>query len=337
MNVLVTGATGFVGRRLVSRLVETRPGDRLAALLLPGEDIPEAFAGRVDILRGDLRDAQSVRDAIAGRDLVFHVAACISYWKRDTPLMEAINRDGVATVVDACLAAGVRRLVHVSSVGAIGFHHDGTLAGEGEPFNWPEDFAYMRTKRDGQRLVERAVRDRGLDAVIVCPASIMGPGDPGPDTPHNRLYRDMYRRRFFFGTFAGGLAIVDVRDLVEVMLAAAERGKKGESYLAVGANVPYSRVLAIMAAKAGKRFVPFVIPPAVLVAAGWLAEAASHLTKKRPLLTEAYGRLSGWTAYYSNAKSRRELGAVYRSLEDTINDGCDEYAMSAPAPKRRFL
>lgn len=325
MNILVTGSTGFVGRCLVRRLLETRPGDRISAFLLPAEPVPEEFEGQVEILRGDLRDASSVSAAVSGKDLVFHIAGYISYWRLDAQIMEAVNVGGVRAVVEACLARGVRRLVHVSSVGAIGFRPDGELATEDEPFNWPEDFGYMTTKRDGQRVVMDAVRERGLDAVVVNPASIMGPGDPVAGSAHNRLYGNMYKSPFFFGTFAGGLAVVDVRDLVEVILAAAERGRKGESYLAVGANIPYERVLEVMARKAGKRFVPFAVPPFLLVAAGAAAELASLVTRKRPLITVAYGRLSGWTAYYSSEKSRNELGASYRSLEETIGDACEYY------------
>jgi dihydroflavonol-4-reductase len=325
VNILVTGSTGFVGTRLVARLLETRPGDTIYAFLMPAEPVPSAFEGRVEILRGDLRDAKTVRAAVEGKDLVFHVAGYISYWRLDHDVMEAVNVGGVRAMVDACIACRVRRLVHVSSVGAIGFKKDGTPATEDVAFNWPEDFGYMTTKRDGQRIVMDAVRDRGLDAVVVNPASIMGPGDPGKGTAHNRLYGNMYKSPFFFGTFAGGLAVVDVRDLVEVILAAAERGRKGESYLAVGANVPYATVLDIMARKAGKRFVPFAVPPFVLVTAGWAAELLSRLTRRRPLVTESYGRLSGWVAYYSSEKSRRELGATYRSLEDTIGDACEYY------------
>jgi len=325
VNILVTGATGFVGSILVSRLLETRPSDRVAAFLLPGEVVPTAFEGRVDILRGDLRDPASVRAAIAGRDLVFHIAGFISYWKLDRELMEAVNVGGVRAVVDACLEQGVKRLVHVSSVGAIGFKPDGRPAAEDEEFNWPEDFGYMTSKRDGQRVVMDAVRDRGLDAVVVNPASIMGPGDPVAGSAHNRLYAGIYRGKTFFGTFAGGLAVVDVRDLVELILAAAERGRAGESYLAVGANVPYTRVLEIMAERSGRRLIPFAPPPALITFAGWAAELVSYLTRKRPLVTAAYGRLSGWTAYYSAGKSVRELGARYRSLEETIGDGCRWY------------
>jgi dihydroflavonol-4-reductase len=325
VNILVTGASGFVGRSLVERLLAERKLDSISAFLLPGEEEPASFGGRVAIRRGDLRDPASVREAVRGADLVFHLAGFISYWVLDTPMMAAVNVGGVRAVVDACLEFGVKRLVHVSSVGAIGFHRDGRPADESTPFNWPESFGYMTTKRDGQRIVEAAVRERGLDAVIVNPASVMGPGDPARGSAHNRLYGNMYGQPFFFGTFGGGLAVVDVRDLVEVILAAAEKGRRGEAYLAVGANVPYTRVLELMATGAGKRFLPFVVPPFALVAAGSLAELVSRLTRRRPLVTAAYGRLSGWTAYYSGEKSQRELGVAYRPLEQTIADGCRHY------------
>jgi dihydroflavonol-4-reductase len=325
VNILVTGASGFVGRRLVSRLLDTRPQDRVAVFLLPTEAVPESFVGKVEVLRGDLRQPETVRGAVRGKDLVFHIAGFISYWVLDAEIMRAVNVDGAAAVVEACIEFKVKRLVHVSSVGAIGFRADGEEADEGTPFNWPESFGYMTTKRDGQKIVAEAARERGLDAVIVNPASVMGPGDPLPGSAHNRLYGNMYGSPFFFGTFGGGLAVVDVRDLVETILAAAEKGRRGEAYLSVGANVPYTRVLELMAKNAGKRFIPFVVPPFALVAAGWAAELFSRLSRKRPLITVAYGKLSGWTAYYSNEKSRRELGASYRSLEETIADGCRYY------------
>ena len=322
MDILVTGSGGFVGQTLVRTLLETRPNDRIFAFLLPHEEVPEFWSDNATIIRGDLRDRETVFSAISGKSLVFHLAAYISYWKLDETRMQEINRDAVRHVIDACIAADVKRLVHISSVGAIGFRKDGSETKESEPFNWPEDFGYMTTKRDGQRMVLDAVRNHNLDAVIVNPASVMGPGDPDGNSAHNRLYVDMYRRPFFFGTFAGGLAIVDVRDLVSVIVSAADKGRAGECYLAVGANVPYRRVLEIMAKEAGKPFIPWKVPPLLLTSAGYVMEGLSLLTRKRPLLTTAYGRLSGWTAYYANTKSIEELGAHYRPLEQTIADTC---------------
>jgi dihydroflavonol-4-reductase len=321
VNILVTGASGFVGRHLVSRLLDTRIRDKVAVFLLPTETLPDDLLRRVEVLRGDLRQPETVRAAVRGRDLVFHVAGFISYWALDAKIMEAVNVGGTRAVVDACLEFKVKRLVHVSSVGAIGFNHDGSEADENTPFNWPESFGYMTTKRDGQKVVMDAVRERGLDAVVVNPASVMGPGDPVPGSAFNRLCGNVCGHKIFAGTFAGGIATVDVRDLVETIIAAADKGRKGEAYLAVGANATYKHVLELMAKEAGTRFIPLVVPPFVLTAAGWVAELFSRLSRKRPLITVAYGQLSGWKAYNSNAKSRRELGVTYRSLEETIADG----------------
>jgi len=321
VKILVTGASGFVGRLLVSRLLETHPRDEVAAFLLPSETLPEESLKKVEVIRGDLRQPETVRAAIRGRDLVFHVAGFISYWVLDAKIMEAVNVGGTKAVVDACIEYKVKRLVHVSSVGAIGFHEDGSESDETTPFNWPESFGYMTTKRDGQKIVMDAVRERGLDAVVVNPASVMGPGDPVPGSAFNRMCRSVCGKRIFIGTFAGGLAVVDVRDLVETILAAAEKGRKGEAYLSVGANLSYKAVLEIMTSNTGTRFIPLVVPTFVLVGGGWIAELFSRLTRKRPLITIAYGQLSGWTAFYSNAKSRRELGVNYRDFKETIADG----------------
>jgi dihydroflavonol-4-reductase len=325
VNILVTGASGFVGRRLVDRILAMMPRDKVAIFLLPDEAVPEPFADRVEIFRGDIRDAEAVRNAVRGKDLVFHIAGLISYWVLEAEKLEAVNVGGVKAIVAACVEFKVRRLVHVSSVGALGFHPDGRLADEKTPFNWPESFGYMTTKREGQKVVRDAVRDGGLDAVIVNPASVMGPGDPSAQSEHNRLYASLYKGGTFFGTLGGGLAVVDVRDLVETILAAADKGRSGEAYLSVGANVPYTRVLELMAKSAGKGFIPFVLPSFALAAAGWTAELFSRLTRKRPFITAAYGRLSGWKAYYSSEKSRRELGIAYRPLEETIADGCEYF------------
>lgn len=330
MEVLITGAAGFVGRELVRLIRSERPSWRITAFCLPEESVPDDWAGSVSLRRGDIRDFEAVEAAASGAELVIHLAAYISYWRYDYERMRSVNVGGTANVVKACRASGVKRLVHVSSVGAIGFHPNGAPADEATPFNWPDSLGYMTTKRDAQRLVLEAARDGGLDAVVVNPASIMGPGDPNPGSAHNRLYADMYRRPFFLGTFTGGLAVVDVRDLAATIVAAAESGGRGESYLAVGDNVPYRRVLELMARQAGRRFIPVPAPAPLLIALGFVAELISALTKKRPLITAGYGILSGWTAYYTGEKSVRELGARYRPLEETIRDACAWYEASAP-------
>lgn len=326
MKVLVTGATGFVGAVLMPELIGRYGPGSVSAFVLPGDKIPATWStSGVKTFEGDIADAEAVRTAAAGHSHVVHLAGFISYWKGDEDKLRTVNEDGARSVVEAALAAGIERLIHVSTVGTIGFRSDGSPADETAPFNWPEDILYMVSKRRGQDIVERAVRERGLRAVILNPASIMGPGDHNPATPHNELYRRISRGPLF-GSFAGGLAIVDVRDIVALILKALEgRGRDGESYLVVGANLSYREVIRRISRACGRRAYPFPIPVPLLAAAGHILERAARKTGRRPLLTAAYGRLSGWTAYYDNAKSRKEFGHVYIDVEKTIRDGWDYY------------
>jgi len=326
MKVLVTGATGFVGAVLMPGLIARYGADSISAFVLPGDKIPATWStSGVKTFEGDIADAVAVRAAVSGHSHVVHLAGFISYWKGDTDRLRKVNEAGARSMVEASLAAGVERLIHISSVGAVGFLESGQPADETTPFNWPEDILYMASKRRGQDIVERAVRERGLKAVILNPASIMGPGDHNPATPHNELYRRISRGPQF-GSFAGGLAIVDVRDLVSIILRALEgRGRDGESYLVVGANLSYRDVIRRISRACGRRAYPFPIPSPLLTAAGHVLERASRRTGRRPLLTAAYGRLSGWTAYYDSAKSRREFDYVYIDAEKTIRDGWEYY------------
>jgi dihydroflavonol-4-reductase len=333
VRVLVTGATGFVGSALMPDLVARYGAASISAFVLPGDKIPATWRGAgVRTFEGDIADEGSVRTAAAGHSHIVHLAGFISYWKGDEDRLRQVNEIGVRSVVEASLAAGLERLIHVSSVGAVGFRRDGRPADETTPFNWPEDILYMASKRRGQDIVERAVRERGLRAVILNPASIMGPGDHNPSTPHNELYRRISGGPLF-GSFAGGLAIVDVRDLVSILLKALEgSGRNGENYLVVGANLAYKEVIRQIGRACGRRAYPFPVPAPLLAAAGRVLEKASRRTGRRPLLTAAYGRLSGWTAYYDSAKSRRDFGHVYIDADKTIRDGWDYYRKAFARP-----
>lgn len=325
MKIAMTGASGFLGRALLPPLAARFPEARIELLVLPVDTLRDGLQRNLpaaaSIVEGDVTSAHDVERLVSGSTFVIHLAGLISYWMPDRKRLEEVNVGGVRNVVEACVAHRVKRLLHVSSVGAIGYLADAALAEEGTPFNWPDSLPYMTSKRAGQAIVEEAVREGKLDAVIVNPASIMGPGDPDPSTPHNRLY-SMFRAPGPAFSFSGGLAIVDVRDLCAIMLAALERGCAGERYLAVGCNVPYLDVVRAISRWHGNDRRPVPLPGALVSAAGWLLELMSLLSRKRPPLTAGYGRLSSLKAYYSNQKSRLAFGHEYLPFLTTIDDGC---------------
>jgi dihydroflavonol-4-reductase len=332
MKILVTGATGFVGAVLLPGLIQKFGLNAVSAFILPGEQIPQSFAGRnIRIFYGDITDAGAVYGAVQGKSHVIHLAGLISYRRRDAGRLLSVNRDGVRNVVQACLRCKVLRLVHVSSVGAIGFNENGDRADETTPFNWHRNIHYLTSKYEGQKIVEEA-SCRGLNAVILNPASIMGPGDDNFRTAHNQLYQVIGRKRLF-GSFAGGLAVVDVRDLAAIIIKALERGRTGEKYLIVGANITYPDVIRLISRASGRKAYPVPIPAPLVAAGGGLVEFFSRFTKKPPVLTHAYGKISGLRAYYANEKSRTEFAHSYIPVEQTIRDGWAYFDKTFPAGK----
>ena len=324
MKILVTGATGFVGSFLLEELPKAVPNAEISAFVLPEDEHKSPLADKypsLNIIEGNIVNRDEVLRAVKGHTHIIHLAGLISYWKKDRDRLMAVNKDGVENIVESCLEQNNPRLIHISSVGAYGYHKDGSLADEDTSFNWPDNFYYMVSKREGQKIVEQAVKNEGLNAVILNPASIMGPGDPNLSTPHNQLYDRIYNG-LFMGCFSGGLAVVDVRDLVKIILKALDSGVIRGKYLVVGANVEYSQVVKAIARCAGKKAYPFPVPPFLLSLVGALLEGVSSLTKRRPLLTHAYGKLSGWKTYYSNEKSKRDFDHDYIPFEKTIEDSC---------------
>jgi dihydroflavonol-4-reductase len=322
MRVLVTGASGFVGSMLLPRLLGKIPSGNISVLVLPQEPIPPVWKKKqINIIKGDITSHSDVTLACRGHSHVIHLAAIISYWKRDREKMWAVNVQGVRNILDACNRNRTEKLIHISSVGAVGFNREKEPADETTPFNWSSAFAYMHSKYQGQLLVEQAVREKKIRAVILNPASIMGPGDPNVDSPHNRLYQSIYRGRLF-GSFSGGLAIVDVRDLADIISKALFSTAAGEKYLIASANLSYRDIIRTIGRYARKKVYPVPIPPVLLMAGGFMLELFASLSGKKPLLTTAYGKLSGWHTYYSNEKSKKEFHHRYIDFEKTIKDSC---------------
>lgn len=328
MRILVTGATGFVGSTLLPKLQEIFPGAEVTAFVLPDDTFKDSLSKykKLFIIEGDITDKKEVREAVKGHSHVIHLAGLISYWKRDREKLMAVNKVGVENIVEGCLEHHISKLIHISSVGAYGFYKDGRFADEETPFNWPGFFSYMVSKYEGQKIVEQAINNNELNAVILNPASIMGPGDPNLSTPHNQLYYKIYKGPLI-GCFSGGLAVVDVRDLVRIILKALDSAAIysdiiGKKYFIVGANVKYTEVVKAIARHAGKRAYPFPVPSFLLSGLGTFLEGVSSVTHRRPLLTRAYGKLSGWKTYYSNEKSKRDFNHDYIPFEQTIEDSC---------------
>lgn len=263
----------------------------------------------VEEVIGDLTDAAAVDRAVAGCATVFHSAALIQYWDDRNAEQNATNIEGTRHVVAACVRHGVRRLVHVSSVAAVGYAPDGVPVDETCPYNaGPLRNNYAESKRAAEEIVRAAVAN-GLDAVMVNPGTIYGPGD--------RRRAAYVRGLVSWVSAPGGMSVVDVDDVVEGMLRAWQRGRSGERYILTAENLPYRAVGRIFAQCLGRRG-PFVTLPGWLIRLGAGAIAVvARVFGRRPTLTPVMARAATAYFYYSNTKACRELGMVFRPFPET--------------------
>jgi len=324
-EALVTGATGFLGSLLAGRLASA--GVRVRAFVRPSwknsGELPQGYG----VAYGDIRDADAVVRAAEGCDAVFHTAAVVSFRSSGRAEQLEVNAGGTRNVVAACLKAGVTKLVHTSSVAAVGRRTDGGLADETTEFNWPAALTYRWSKP----LAELEVLDgvaRGLDAVIVNPSVMIGAGDRY--VHGGQLVRDAVRGRLFAYT-RGGMNLVSVDDVADGHMKAAESGRAGTRYILGGVNLTHREVFHFVTGMVGGRRPVLNIPRPLVMAGARTAEFISSVAGLEPLITPDLVAGAGSFQWFSSARAGSELGYRPLSLEKSIRDAYIWYR------ERKFL
>lgn len=330
MTVVVTGASGHLGGGLVRQLLAA--GRRVRVLVHADARAVEGLdVTRVD---GDVLDPESLRRAFAGAGTVFHLAAVISITGSQGGRVEAVNVGGTRNVVAACLATGVRRLVHFSSIHAFSQEPRNEPLDESRgPAHRPGSPAYDLSKALGEREVLDGVA-RGLDAVILEPTSVIGPYDFRP----SRLGRYLLAvaRGRIPATVAGGFDWVDARDVCASAIAAERSGRPGERYLLPGTYLPVAGLAALVAQAAGVRAPRFVLPQGPARAVAPLFTAFARLTGHEPLFTrDSLAAIRTGHPDVRGAKAASELGHAPRPLRETISDTLRWFEESGLLGRRR--
>jgi dihydroflavonol-4-reductase len=253
---------------------------------------------------GDLLDPDVVAQAVEGCDLVFHVGAISSYWRARPEQIYQVNVEGTRIVMEACLRAGVRRVVYTSSAAAVGIAPHGA-ADEGTPFDrLSATFAYADSKRRAETVVHEMVA-RGLSAVIVNPVVVIGAGDHYLNAGSLVI---VYSKGRIPAVPPGGICVADVDAVTHGHLAAAARGRVGERYILGGENLSYLQVAATIAAAAGARRPRLVMPAGVLALIAPLIDMYNRVSRKPPKLSGEQLRLSRINFFFESGKAVRELG-----------------------------
>ena len=322
-KALVTGGCGFLGSWIVKLLREE--GTLVRVLAVKGEprDNLRGLDG-VEIVEGDVVHADDCVRAAEGCDVVFHAAAIYKDWAPDPTSMYDVNLRGTFHVLEAARRAGVQKVVYTASIVSLGRPRAGELGDERTPYeSWEIDFPYSRSKFFSREIAE-CFAPWGLDVRVVCPGIVFGPNDIRPtpsgalilsslNTPGPAVYTD------------GGAAYVDVRDAARVHLLAAQRGTKGERYLAVAHNLSNEELIRAIDRVTGRKRSTVKLPVNVARGMTIAFEAHAARTGKPPLLARDMFEYSLKPAYYANTKSVRELGAAYRPLDETIRDAVEYF------------
>ena len=315
MRFVVTGASGHLGINVIRALVA-------AGATVRAVDVRRAAAlGGVDaeFVEADILDAAALEKAFAGTDFVLHLAARISIAGDPDGSVHRVNVDGVRTVAEAALAAGVQRLVHCSSlhaydVGAI----DGPVRESGPRATDARLPAYDRSKAAGEDELRRVV-ERGLDAVILNPSGMFGPIDPEPSRM-GRVLLAMFKGRMPI-TVTGAFDWVDVRDVAAALIAASERGRTGENYLVGGHRATVTELGRLAAEVSGRRPPRLVAPlPPVQIAARLAVRLAGPRRAGRLLLTPESLHALATEPVVDCSKAIAEIGYRPRPLTETVAD-----------------
>jgi dihydroflavonol-4-reductase len=318
MKIAVTGANGHVGANLCRSLLAE--GHQVKALVHHSSNSLKGLD--LEFVQGNVKDPASLRDLCRNTEIVFHLAAMISIDGQKNKLLE-VNLEGTKNLVKVIKENGVRRLIHFSSIHALSHFPLHEPMDEARPLVVNGPTWYEITKARAEKFVLESTSN-GLDAVVINPTAIIGPNDFKPSLVGTVLIR-LYKNSLP-ALVPGGYNWVDVRDIVNGVMAAMDRGIKGERYILSGKWVSVQDMAVTVEKVTGKKVNKVTIPTFVAKIGVPFIKAYAKITNQEPLYTyESLKTLVEVNTKISSAKARIELGYSPREFEITIRDTMDWY------------
>ena len=319
MKALLTGASGFVGGHVLRALLAA--GAQVRCLVRDTSPRRNLDGRPVEVAVGDLRDADSLERAVEGCNQVYHCAADYRFFAVDPRELYDSNVEGTRNVMRAASGAGVERVVYTSSVGALGLHHDGSPADEATPVTL-EDMVghYKRSKYLAERVAEQWAA-KGLPVVIVNPSAPIGDGDLKP-TATGKMILDFLNRKVpaYVDT---GLNLVDVRDVAQGHLLAAEKGKIGEKYILGNRDMTLDEIFRSLSEITGLPAPRVKLPHWVPLTFAALETTFARMVRREPSVPIEAVRLSRHRMFFDATKAVRELGLPQTPVEEPLQRAVD--------------
>jgi nucleoside-diphosphate-sugar epimerase len=321
MHIFITGATGYIGNKLVKKLADE--GNVLHALCRNTETEVLKHPN-IKIFKGDITDAASVQKAIEACEQVYHLAAYARVWAKDPTTYYRLNVEGTKNVFDAAKNAGIKKIVFTSTAGVLGPSDKEPVKEEdariGEPFT-----EYEVSKTQAEALCHEYCNKYNMHIVIVNPPRVYGPGIITESNAVTRLIKLYMAGKWKFipgdGKRTGSYVYID--DVVNGHILAMQKGRSGERYSLAGVNASYIEFFDLLAKLTGKKVSLMPLPIWLMMLAGNIIYLHTKITGRPPLLTPPWIRKYYYDWSMSSEKAQRELGYTFISLKDGLQKTID--------------
>ncbi len=318
MKVFITGGTGFIGSHVSRRL--SRDGHELHCLVRGASDTRNLQDLGAHLVQGTVNDLTVLQEGMQGCDVLIHLANVYSFWEPDMSILPRVNVEGTRTVMQAAAAAGVRRVIDVSTVAVYG-------QPDAKPFNEETPHAaqlttlYARTKREAEDIVRQTAADHGMELVVLQPGAVIGAGDTRATGQYLReLLNGWLPLMSFSETQMNFIHVADVCDAVVRCLAADD--VIGETYLLGGTQMTMWAYLGMISEIGGVRMPYIQFPVIVPMILAWFLTPLANLIKRPPIwgLSNDQVRMLRDGFVFDGSKAERELGIRYRPVRDAVAD-----------------
>lgn len=329
--ILVTGGTGLTGSHLLLNL--TKAGNKVKALIREGSSAEwvkkvfewyspgdhQSLFNNIEWVEGDVNDLFSLREAVQGIKYIYHCAAVVSYQPSDKDLMMKINVEGTTNLVNVALKEGVKKLCHCSSIASLGLAEKEEVVDES--FSWktsPRNSNYAISKFNSEREVWRG-SEEDLDAVVVNPSIIIGPGDPARSS--GQIFKSLLGGLKFYSN--GITGYVDVRDVADIMIKLMNSDIKNERFILNSENISYRDVFTKISNCFDKAPPKYKAGKFLSEVAWRLERLKSMATGSKPLITKETARSANNKTFYSNQKIKNKLNYEFTPIDDAISNTCE--------------
>ncbi|MDN5216227.1 SDR family NAD(P)-dependent oxidoreductase [Fulvivirgaceae bacterium BMA12] len=316
--VLVTGANGLIGSFICKTLLKN--GFKVRALVRESSDLRllKDIKEEIDWVEADVFDLLKLEQAMQDVEIIIHSAAMISIHKRDHEVMLKTNVEGTANIVNLASRLGIKKIVHVSSVAALGRTKNVETIDENNKWeNSSYNTGYAISKYLAELEVWRA-QEEGLNVVVINPSVVLGPGDW--DRSSTKLFKYVWDNKRFYAK--GAMNYVDVRDVAEVVRRLIEADISGERFILSAGNISYKDIFALIAQRFGRRAPSIAANKFLSNLVVFYSQVKSFFTGDKPLVSRESANMAGLSFYYDSRKLQNTLNFRFRSLEDTLDWTC---------------